>query len=169
MLVRYLLYLLWEFVFWFMFLPPLRTIWLRLGGASVGGDSVIHSIKLVNIYATGLGNLRIGNKCFLGDEILIDLSGPVILENHVTVSMRSIILSHMNVGFKDHPLKVHYPKTIFTTTVKRGSFIGANSTVLPGVTIGEESLVGAGSVVTKDVASKTCVAGVPAQVLKKLV
>jgi len=54
------------------------------------------------------------------------------------------------------------------TLVKKGASIGANATVLCGVTIGENSMIGAGSVVTKDVAANTVVAGNPAKVVKVL-
>jgi len=54
------------------------------------------------------------------------------------------------------------------TTVKKGASIGSNATILCGVTIGEGAIVGAGSVVTKDVSPYTVVAGNPAQVLRKI-
>jgi acetyltransferase-like isoleucine patch superfamily enzyme len=53
------------------------------------------------------------------------------------------------------------------TVVERGASIGSNSTILPGVVIGRNSLVGAGSVVTKDVLPNTIVAGNPARLLKR--
>ncbi len=54
------------------------------------------------------------------------------------------------------------------TTVKKGASIGSNATILCGITIGENSLVGAGSVVTKDVPPNTIVAGVPARIIKTI-
>ena len=54
------------------------------------------------------------------------------------------------------------------TCVKKGASIGANATILPGITIGENAMVGAGAVVTKDVPSGTLVVGNPAKVVKKL-
>jgi len=56
---------------------------------------------------------------------------------------------------------------VVPTQVKRGASIGTGTTVLCGVTIGENAVVGAGSVVTKDVPADTIVAGVPARVLRK--
>ena len=54
------------------------------------------------------------------------------------------------------------------TFVKRGASIGSNATILCGISIGENSLIGAGSVVTKDVPANTVVAGNPARVIKRL-
>lgn len=54
------------------------------------------------------------------------------------------------------------------TFVKKGASIGSSSTIMCGLTIGENSIVGAGAVVTKDVPPNTVVAGVPARVIKKL-
>jgi UDP-2-acetamido-3-amino-2,3-dideoxy-glucuronate N-acetyltransferase len=57
---------------------------------------------------------------------------------------------------------------VVTTLVKKGASIGTSTTVLCGVTIGENAIVGAGSVVTKDVPANTVVAGVPARVIRKV-
>jgi acetyltransferase-like isoleucine patch superfamily enzyme len=53
------------------------------------------------------------------------------------------------------------------TIVKKGASIGSNATILCGITIGENALIGAGSVVTKDVLPNTVVAGVPAKIIQK--
>ena len=57
---------------------------------------------------------------------------------------------------------------VVETFVKKGSSVGSSSTILCGVTIGENAIVGAGAVVTKDVPANSIVAGVPAKVIKKL-
>lgn len=57
---------------------------------------------------------------------------------------------------------------VVTTLVKKGASIGTSTTVLCGVTIGEGAIVGAGSVITKDVPPHTVVAGVPARVIRKV-
>lgn len=58
--------------------------------------------------------------------------------------------------------------SLVETFVKKGASIGSNTTIICGVTIGENALVGAGSVVTKDVAPNTVVAGNPAKLIKKI-
>jgi acetyltransferase-like isoleucine patch superfamily enzyme len=57
---------------------------------------------------------------------------------------------------------------VVETFVKKGASIGSSSTILCGVTIGENAIVGAGAVVTKDVPPNTIVAGVPAKIIKKI-
>lgn len=58
--------------------------------------------------------------------------------------------------------------TVIETFVKKGASIGSNATILCGITIGENALIGAGSVVTRDVPANTVVAGVPAKIIKQL-
>jgi UDP-2-acetamido-3-amino-2,3-dideoxy-glucuronate N-acetyltransferase len=58
--------------------------------------------------------------------------------------------------------------SVVETKVKKGASIGSNATILCGITIGENALIGAGSVVTKDVAPHTVVAGVPAKIIKTI-
>jgi acetyltransferase-like isoleucine patch superfamily enzyme len=58
--------------------------------------------------------------------------------------------------------------TVVRTTVRKGASIGSNATILCGVTVGEGAIVGAGSVVTKDVPPRTVVAGNPAKVIRKI-
>jgi UDP-2-acetamido-3-amino-2,3-dideoxy-glucuronate N-acetyltransferase len=57
---------------------------------------------------------------------------------------------------------------VIETRVKKGASIGSNATILCGITIGENALIGAGSVVTKDVPPNTIVAGVPAKIIKEI-
>ena len=86
----------------------------------------------------------------------------------MTLAERVVILTHMNVGYHDHPLQAHFPAMAAPVVVERGSFLGANVTVLAGVTIGPESFVAAGSVVTEDVPPATLAAGVPARAVRTL-
>jgi acetyltransferase-like isoleucine patch superfamily enzyme len=148
--------------------PPVRTAWLRLLGAHIGQRSILHDVRFFNLYRRGPGGLRIGDDCFLGDECLLDLADEIRLEDHVTLAERVVILTHTNVGYRDHPLQARFPAMAAGVTVRRGSFVGASVTILPGVTIGPEAFVAAGSVVTADVPPRTVVAGVPARPLRTM-
>jgi acetyltransferase-like isoleucine patch superfamily enzyme len=68
----------------------------------------------------------------------------------------------------DGELQTNHDWKVEATLVKRGASIGSGATVLCKVTIGENAIVGAGSVVTKDVPANTIVAGAPAKVLRTL-
>jgi acetyltransferase-like isoleucine patch superfamily enzyme len=144
-----------------MWLPPLRVACLRLFGAAVGANVVIHRLSLINVDRGGFRALRIGENCFIGDEVLIDLAAPVTLDDHVTLAARSVILTHLNVGYHDHPLQARCPAETAAVTIKRGSFIGAGAIVLAGMTIGPEAFVGAASLVNRPVGEGETVAGVP--------
>ena len=65
-----------------------------------------------------------------------------------------------------YPKSKVYPDSFLTTIIKKGASIGANATILPGITLGENCLVGAGSVVTKDVPQNAIVVGNPAKILR---
>ena len=148
--------------------PQLRAPWLRLLGARIGRRTILHDVRFFNLYRRGLAGLEIGDECFLGDECLLDLAEGVRLERQVTFAERVLVLTHTNVGYADHPLQPFFPVRAAPVVVESGAFVGANVTVLPGVRIGRESFVAAGSVVTADVPPRTLVAGVPARAVRPI-
>jgi maltose O-acetyltransferase len=148
--------------------PPLRALYLRLLGARIGPRSILHDIRFFNLYRRGLGGFVIGRECFLGDECLIDLAEGVVLQDQVTLAERVLVLTHMNVGYADHPLQAAFPSVAAPVRFETGCFVGAGATILAGVTIGRGSFVAAGSVVTESVAPRTLVGGVPARAIRTL-
>lgn len=151
-----------------LYFPPARKFYLIVLGAKIGSESVIMNVRFFNWHHTGPSGLKIGNQCFIGDETLIDLYDKVILENQVTLAQRVIVLTHLNVGYRNHPLQKYFPKNQKPVIFKNGCVVAAQSTILPGVIIGEQSFVAAGSVVNRDVPAKTLVGGVPARVIRKI-
>jgi acetyltransferase-like isoleucine patch superfamily enzyme len=149
--------------------PPLRGLWLRLLGARIGRRAVMHDVRFFNAYRRGFAGLEVGDDCFVGDECLFDLADGIVLEGQVTLAERVLVLTHMNVGYQDHPLQARFPAMTAPVRFGRGCFVGANVTVLAGVTIGEGSFVAAGSVVTSEVPKHTLVAGVPSRPVRQLV
>lgn len=79
-----------------------------------------------------------------------------------------MILTHMSVGYADHPLKGHVPSSEETTVLAKGCFVGAGAIILPGVTVGECACVAAGSVVTRNVPPWTLVSGVRAKIIRSI-
>ena len=143
--------------------PPLRSFALSLLGARIGRRTVIHDVRFFNLYRRGLGGLRIGEECFLGDECLLDLAEGIELADQVTLAERVLVLTHLNVGYADHPLQSVFPARAAPVRFGKGCFVGAQATILAGVSVGPEAFVAAGSLVTSDVPPRTLVAGVPAR------
>jgi acetyltransferase-like isoleucine patch superfamily enzyme len=148
--------------------PQLRALWLRLLGARIGPRAIVHDVRFFNLYRRGLPGLHVGADCFLGDECLLDLAEGIRMEPHVTLAERVLVLTHTNVGYHDHPLQARFPASAAPVVLERGCFVGASVTILPGLTIGRESFVAAGSVVTEDVPPRTLVAGVPARRVREI-
>jgi len=167
-IIKYSIFSLWDLVFRFLPYSPLRICWLRIGGAKIKNNSFIDRVCFMNLDRTGLKGLKIGKSCYLGPQVILDLAGKITFKDKVTVSANSTILSHHSIGFDNHPLLKHYPKKTCHTTLESGSAIGVNSVILPGLTIGQSSLVAAGAVVTKSTPSYKMVAGVPAEIKKSL-
>ncbi|MCD4651052.1 MAG: acyltransferase [Candidatus Cloacimonetes bacterium] len=114
--------------------------------------------------------VKIGNHVYIGPSVNIDDLYPelIIIEDYVSIGMRSLIFAHSNPTCSMEIKKNYYPREVKTTTFKRGAWIAPGCIILAGVTIGENSIVGAGSVVIRDVEPYTIVGGSPAKFLKKL-
>ena len=115
----------------------------------------------------------IGNDCNICAHVFIE--NDVVVGNRVTVKngvqlwegvhLGDDVFVGPNVTFTNDlvPRSKQYPQSFFKTIVMRGASIGANSTIIAGHTIGEYALIGAGSVVTKDVPAYTVWVGNPAK------
>ncbi|HUJ55417.1 MAG TPA: acyltransferase [Gaiellaceae bacterium] len=112
----------------------------------------------------------VGRRVFIGTEVFIDDASPssVTIEDDVTVAAQATILGHAYYPRHFHRLLGDEATTEQRrTTIGRGAFLGLRSTILPGVTVGEYAIVGAGAVVAEDVAPYTMVVGVPARVVRE--
>lgn len=134
-------------------------------GSKIGKNCDIESPIIINV-KENYKNLSIGDNCYIGKNVLLDLKGKIYIKNNVTISMSSTILSHIDVGKSQ--LGVIYPPFHQRTVLEGHCYIGADSCILPGVKIGEGCIVGAGSLVNKDAQAGALVAGSPAKIIKKL-
>lgn len=125
-------------------------------------DASVHVFTPLNInYGR---NTRIGKNVFINfDCVFLDLGG-ITIEDNVMLAPRVSLLSE---GHPVSPAERHalVPGKIL---IRKNAWIGANATILPGVTIGENSIVAAGAVVNKDVPDNVVVAGIPAKVIKSI-
>ena len=167
-LVRFFLSTLFLAAFNWLLFPPLRRWALQLAGAKIGANSIIQALHFFNAYRKGFRGLTLGASCLLGDECLLDLADSITLGDHVTLAERVTILTHTNVGYADHPLQKYFPAFSAPVNIESGAFVGANATILPGVTIGKGAFIAAGSVVTENVPAWTMVGGVPARIIREI-
>ncbi len=116
-------------------------------------------------------NCNICSHCFIENDVVI--GNQVTIKNGVQLwdglRVEDDVFIGPNTTFTNDPFpRSKQPFTIRSIWIKRGASIGANATILPGVTIGENAMVGAGSVVIKDVPPNTLIVGNPARVIKHL-
>jgi acetyltransferase-like isoleucine patch superfamily enzyme len=115
---------------------------------------------------------KVGKDCFIGYEVWVDMTNThlIEMEDHVHIANRCLLLSHRrdlsNYHIGDDYANQRYIKR--KIVLKKGCVIGMNSMIMPGVTIGEGAIVGAGSLVTKDIPEWTIATGRPAKLLKKI-
>jgi acetyltransferase-like isoleucine patch superfamily enzyme len=94
---------------------------------------------------------------------MLDLTGKLRIGDNSTIAARSIILTHTNVGYADHPLRKKYPKKIEGAKIGNCCFIVVGSIILSGIEIGDNAMVGSGSLVTRNVRANSVVFGNPAR------
>ena len=136
--------------------PPYRKFWL-------GDYSVVESFACIN---NAVGDVIIGNHTRIGLHNTI--IGPVTIGSHVNLA-QGITITALNHNFSDAEKRIDEQGVNTTPVVIEDDiWIGANAVILPGVTIGQHSVVAAGAIVTKDVPPHSLVAGVPAKVIKQI-
>jgi len=115
---------------------------------------------------------RVGKNVFIGSHVHVDAgySKMLIIEDGVHIAGHCILLCHQrdlsNYYIGDEYSKLGYK--VQPIILKRGCLVGTSSIILPGVTVGEGAIIGAGSLVVKDVPSWTIATGRPAKVIKTL-
>ena len=138
-----------------------------IGDAEIGEGTRVHD--QVNLYKCKIGkNCKIDSYVYVEEGVVIGdnckIRPFVFIPTGVTIEDNVFIGPNVTFTNDKHP-RVQGEWKLLQTRIKRGASIGANSVILPGITIGEEALIGAGSVVTKDVPSKATVAGNPASIV----
>jgi|SRR5690242_18800053 acetyltransferase-like isoleucine patch superfamily enzyme len=129
-------------------------------------------------FAVILPNAQIGKNCNINCHTFIE--NDVVIGDRVTIKPGVFIWDGLriqddvfigpNVTFVNDkfPRSKKYPEKFLTTHIGKGASIGANATILGGITIGDHAMVGAGSVVTKNVEPFTLVYGNPAKIVQRI-
>ncbi|HYW36072.1 MAG TPA: DapH/DapD/GlmU-related protein, partial [Balneolaceae bacterium] len=131
----------------------------------ITGEKINENTTVFTPFHTNFGrHIRLGRNVFINHACsFLDLGG-------ITIEDDVMIGPSVNITSENHPVEVADRKTLVpgAVIIKRNAWIGAAATIMPDVTIGENAVVAAGAVVTKDVPANTVVAGVPAKVVKEL-
>ncbi|WP_304145830.1 acyltransferase [Ignavibacterium album] len=136
---------------------------VNLYGCTIGDNTKIGTFVEIQKNATIGKNCKISSHTFICEGVHI---GDGVFVGHNVTFINDKIPRAVN---PDGSLQTETDWKLVETYVKNGASIGSSATIMCGVTIGENAIVGAGAVVTKDVPPNTVVAGVPAKVIKKLV
>lgn len=130
----------------------------------IGKEIEASTIVFVPFYTNFGQFIKIGKNVFINHACsFLDMGG-------ITIDDNVLIGPKVNLITENHPLNPNERKTLTCKpiVIKRNAWIGAAATILPGVTIGENSVVAAGAVVTADVPPNTIVGGVPAKFIKNI-
>jgi len=164
------------FVVWYLRNPIFTRFsihLLRIAGARIDTDTRIkRSLSIDNTITDenstrNLTHLTIGKNTYIGDGTYFDLADEVNIDDNVAISGHCSIITHADCN-RSPWLAKRFPREHAPVTIEEGAWIGFGATIIPGVTIGKESVIAAGSVVTTDVEPRTIVGGVPAEDIKDL-
>jgi len=135
---------------------------VNLYGCEIGDNTKIGTFVEIQ------KNAKVGDNCKISSHTFI--CEGVTIEDDVFISHNVTFINDLypRATAADGDLQTENDWTCIPTLVKKGASIGSSATILCGVTIGENAMVGAGSVVTKDVPPGTIVAGNPARIMKKI-
>ncbi|OUO36251.1 acetyltransferase [Muribaculum sp. An289] len=129
------------------------------------GYDVPSSLRVFPPFYTDFGkNIAIGENVFINACCHFQDHGGVVIGDGSQIG-HNVVFATLNHGLSPEDRKHTYPAPI---VLGKNVWVGSNSTILQGVTIGDNAVVAAGSVVTKDVAANTVVGGVPAKAIKEI-
>ena len=135
---------------------------VNLYGCSIDDNTKIGTFVEIQKNATIGKNCKISSHTFICEGVHI--------EDNVFIGHNVTFINDKNPRSvnADGSMQTEANWTVEKTFIKTGASIGSSSTIMCGVTVGENAIVGAGAVVTKDVSSNTIVAGVPAKVIREM-
>ena len=147
-----------------------KRIYHNLANLASNSDTFIISKNRERIWK--LTGCNMGKGVRIGLDVYYDVgnANQITVEDDVWITSRTLILCHrrdMKKYYKNEPYK-ELPYLIAPVVLKKGCSIGMGSMIMPGVTVGEGAIVGAYSLVTKDVPAWTVVAGNPAKVIYQI-
>ena len=141
-------------------IDQIRTTLSEITGNEIDGTTTV----FIPFYTNFGRFIYIGKNVFINHACSFLDMGGITLEDNVLIGPK------VNLITENHPLDPVNRRSLISKPIiiKRNAWIGAAATILPGVTIGENSIVAAGAVVAMDVPANTIVGGVPAKVIKNI-
>lgn len=134
--------------------------------AELIGAPVDESVTVFAPFYADFGkNITLGKRVFINAGCKFQDQGGVVIGDDCLIG-HNVVLATLNHDLDPHRRADMHPAPV---VIGQNVWIGANATVLPGVTIGADAVVGAGALVTKDVPARTVVVGSPARVVRSLV
>ena len=130
------------------------------------GKKLDDGFAMIPPFYTDFGlNIEIGKNVFINHACTFMDRGGITIEDNVLIGPK------VNLITTGHPLEIENRRSTISKpiVIKEYAWLGANVTVMPGITIGEKAIIAAGAVVTKDVQANTIVAGVPAKVIRNYI
>lgn len=109
-----------------------------------------------------------GNRVKIGRNVVVMNNSLFMAAGGITIEDDVMVAANVQLISNNHDLYDHQILTCKPVRLKRNCWIGAGTTILPGITVGENAVVAAGAVVTKDVEDNTVVGGNPAKVIKRI-
>ncbi|WP_430732036.1 sugar O-acetyltransferase [Vibrio vulnificus] len=113
-----------------------------------------------------------GKHTHLGNNVYANFNLTLVDDTHIYIGNSVMIAPNVTIATAGHPIDPELRRRVaqfnIPVHIKDNVWIGANSVVLPGVTIGENSVIGAGSVVTKDIPANVVAVGNPCRVLRPI-
>jgi maltose O-acetyltransferase len=148
--------------------PFLRARLLRWFGATVGENVRVYEARFFNL-ERGFRNLKLGDDVHIGPFCRFDLMNTIELSDKCTISPAVTILTHSDPGeYHGSELTDYFPVKSSPVSIGYSSWIGAGSTILCGVAVGDRVAVGANSLVNRNIASASVAAGAPCRELRAL-
>lgn len=148
------------------FLPSSGCFSIKVSLYRICGLKISKTARLQNITVIGLNDIIIGEDTFIGGGTLFTGgNGKIKIGNYCDISNRVILATGTHL-IDPIGKRMAGEGRCFDIIIGDGVWIGIGSTILPGITIGNNSIVGAGSIVTRNVEAYTIVAGVPAKPIK---